>query len=123
MSIVKPEAPFLQAPEKNWLGWGRSQNHVSAPVCQTRCTAQVRRQSFGLGMDREFDQRSTARAGCGAVNTASRKTPQGQFLQQLKDKADANKYRAQGEPIHLMCVEFRQESRSVVGFEVAAIEA
>jgi hypothetical protein len=43
--------------------------------------------------------------------------PDGKALQQLKDKSDADKYRAQGEPIHLIGVEFSQESRSVAGFE------
>ena len=50
-------------------------------------------------------------------------TPQGKALQQLKDKGYADKYRARGEPIHLIGVEFSKESRSVVGFEVAGIEA
>ena len=49
-------------------------------------------------------------------------TPQGKALQQLKDKGYADKYRARGEPIHLIGVEFSKESRSVVGFEVAGIE-
>ena len=39
-------------------------------------------------------------------------------LQQIKDKAYADKYRAAGEPIHLIGVEFSKEQRSVVGFEV-----
>ena len=49
--------------------------------------------------------------------------PQGKALQQLKDKGYADKYRARREPIHLIGVEFSKESRSVVGFEVAGIEA
>ncbi len=44
--------------------------------------------------------------------------PQGRALQQIKDKAYADKYRARGEPIHLIGVEFSREERSVVGFEV-----
>ena len=39
-------------------------------------------------------------------------------LQQLKDKAYADKYRAEGEPIHLIDVEFSKEQRSVTRFEV-----
>ncbi len=45
-------------------------------------------------------------------------TPKGSALQQIKDKAYADKYRAEGEPIHLIGVEFSKEQRSVVGFEV-----
>jgi hypothetical protein len=44
--------------------------------------------------------------------------PEGAALQQLKDRAYADKYRARGEPIHLIGVEFSRDSRSVVGFEV-----
>lgn len=45
-------------------------------------------------------------------------SPQGQALQQLKDKAYAEKYRARQEPIHLIGVEFSKDQRAVVGFEV-----
>jgi len=41
----------------------------------------------------------------------------------LKDKNYAEKYKAEGVPIHLIGVEFSKESRSVVGFEVEAIDA
>ena len=44
--------------------------------------------------------------------------PEGKALQQLRDRAYADKYRARGEPIHLIGVEFSRDSRSVVGFEV-----
>ncbi|MDP3828123.1 MAG: ATP-binding protein [Polaromonas sp.] len=44
----------------------------------------------------------------------------GSALQQTKDKAYADKYRARGEPIHLIGVEFNKASRNIVGFEVAA---
>lgn len=44
--------------------------------------------------------------------------PEGQALQQLKDKGYADKYRARGEPIHLIGVEFSRDTRSVVGFAV-----
>ena len=47
--------------------------------------------------------------------------PQGQALQQLKDQAYADKYRARGEPIHLVGVEFSKEQRSVVGFAVETL--
>jgi hypothetical protein len=39
-------------------------------------------------------------------------------LQQIKDKAYADKYRSRGEPIHLIGVEFSKTSRNVVEFEV-----
>lgn len=44
--------------------------------------------------------------------------PEGKALQQLRDRAYADKYRTRGEPIHLIGVEFSRESRSVVAFEV-----
>ena len=43
---------------------------------------------------------------------------QGMALQQIKDRGYADKYRARGEPIHLIGVEFRKDSRNIVGFEV-----
>jgi hypothetical protein len=47
-------------------------------------------------------------------------TTQGKALQQIKDRGYADKYRARGEPIHLIGVEFSKESRNIVGFEVEA---
>ena len=47
--------------------------------------------------------------------------PEGRALQQIKDKGYADKYRAGGEPIHLVGVEFSKLSRSVVGFEVESL--
>lgn len=47
--------------------------------------------------------------------------PDGKALQQLKDRAYADKYRAIGQPIHLVGVEFSREQRSVVGFNVETI--
>ena len=44
--------------------------------------------------------------------------PEGGALQQIKDRCYADKYRARGEAIHLIGVEFSKEARSVVGFEV-----
>lgn len=49
--------------------------------------------------------------------------PEGKALQQLRDRGYADKYRARGEPIHLVGIEFSRDSRSVVGFEVQSIEA
>ncbi|NHN75978.1 ATP-binding protein [Azotobacter chroococcum] len=43
--------------------------------------------------------------------------PQGKALQQIRERGYAEKYRARGEPIHLIGVEFSRERRSVVGFE------
>lgn len=45
--------------------------------------------------------------------------PEGNALQQIKDKGYADKYRSLNQPIHLIGVEFSKESRNVVGFEVA----
>ena len=41
-------------------------------------------------------------------------TPQGKALQQLQDRAYAEKYRSRGEPIHLIGIEFSREQRNVV---------
>jgi hypothetical protein len=46
--------------------------------------------------------------------------PQGRALQQIKDRGYADKYRARGEPIHLVGVEFSRAGRNIVGFEVQA---
>ena len=45
----------------------------------------------------------------------------GAALQQIKDRGYADKYRARGEPIHLVGVEFGRAERNVVGFEVETI--
>jgi hypothetical protein len=50
-------------------------------------------------------------------------SPEGAALQQLKDRAYADKYRARGEPIHLIGVEFSRAQRSVVGFGVETLAA
>lgn len=44
--------------------------------------------------------------------------PEGNALQQIKDKAYADKYRHLKQPIHLVGVEFSKDQRNVVGFEV-----
>ena len=44
--------------------------------------------------------------------------PEGRALQQIKDRGYADKYRAEGSPIHLIGVEFSREKRCVVGFEI-----
>ncbi|MFY0992466.1 ATP-binding protein [Halomonas sp. C05BenzN] len=43
--------------------------------------------------------------------------PEGKALQQLKDQGYADKYRAQGKPIHLIGVEFSREKRQIVAFD------
>ena len=48
-------------------------------------------------------------------------TPQGQALQQIKERGYADKYRAEGLPIYLIGVEFSREQRSVVGFGVETL--
>lgn len=47
--------------------------------------------------------------------------PEGNALQQIKDKAYADKYRALNQLIHLIGVEFSKDERNVVGFEVDGI--
>jgi hypothetical protein len=46
--------------------------------------------------------------------------PDGRALQQIKDKGYAEKYRALGQPIHLIGVEFSRVERNVMGFEISA---
>ena len=45
---------------------------------------------------------------------------EGAAMVQLKERRYADKYRARGEPIHLIAVEFSANERDVVGFEVEA---
>jgi len=45
----------------------------------------------------------------------------GGALQQLKDRGYADPYRASGQPIHLIGVEFSRKRRTVVGFEVESL--
>jgi hypothetical protein len=47
--------------------------------------------------------------------------PAGRALQQLKDRGYAAPYRALGQPIHLIGIEFSREQRGVVGFEVETL--
>ena len=47
----------------------------------------------------------------------------GEALRQIKDRGYADKYRARGEPIHLVGIEFGRVERNVVGFEVETIAA
>ena len=46
--------------------------------------------------------------------------PPGSALAQLRERGYAAKYRARGEPIHLIGVEFSRETRNLTAFEVAA---
>ena len=45
--------------------------------------------------------------------------PPGSALAQLKERRYADKYRGQGEPIHLVGVEFSRETRNITAFETA----
>ena len=45
--------------------------------------------------------------------------PPGSALKQLQERGYADKYRGQGEPIHLIGVEFSRETRNVTAFDVA----
>ena len=56
-----------------------------------------------------FEFKVVERAGKGAA------------MAQLKERRYADKYRARGEPIHLIAVEFSANARNVVGFEVEAV--
>ena len=47
--------------------------------------------------------------------------PDGGALRQIKERGYADKYRALGQPIHLIGIEFSRDSRSVVGFEVESL--
>lgn len=47
--------------------------------------------------------------------------PEGKALEQIKNKRYADKYRARGEPIHLIGVEFSKVSRNIVGFDVETL--
>ncbi|WP_295401280.1 ATP-binding protein [uncultured Thiocystis sp.] len=47
--------------------------------------------------------------------------PEGKALQQIKDRGYADQYRAEGQPIHLIGVEFSRERRTLVGFEVETV--
>jgi len=49
--------------------------------------------------------------------------PEGRALAQLEARGYADRYRASGEPIHLIGVEFSREQRTVVGFEVRSLPA
>ncbi|MEZ5451562.1 MAG: ATP-binding protein [Thiothrix sp.] len=47
--------------------------------------------------------------------------PEGNALQQIKDRHYADKYRSLNQPIHLLGVEFSKDSRNIVGFEVERV--
>ena len=49
-------------------------------------------------------------------------SPEGRALRQLQDRGYADKYRAEGCPIHLIGVEFSRENRNIAGFEVEVVE-
>ncbi|MBE0506137.1 MAG: ATP-binding protein [Marinospirillum sp.] len=48
---------------------------------------------------------------------------QGNALQQIKDKGYADKYRASGQQLHLIGVEFSREQRQILVFEVETVSA
>ncbi|TAN51183.1 MAG: hypothetical protein EPN21_07230 [Methylococcaceae bacterium] len=47
---------------------------------------------------------------------------EGKAMAQIKANGYANKYRARGEPIHLIGVEFSRVERNIVGFDVEAAD-
>ena len=48
--------------------------------------------------------------------------PEGRALAQIKGRGYADKYRAEGIPIHLIGVEMSRERRTLVGFEVESLD-
>jgi Protein of unknown function (DUF1703). len=48
--------------------------------------------------------------------------PEGRALEQIKARGYAEKYRAEGLPMHLMGIEFSKEKRALVEFEVETLE-
>ena len=51
------------------------------------------------------------------------RAPAGQALAQLQTRRYADKYRALGQPIHLIGVEFSEHTRSLAGFEALTLDA
>lgn len=49
--------------------------------------------------------------------------PEGAALAQIKARGYADKYRAEGLPIHLVGIEISRERRALVGFEVETLSA
>ena len=47
---------------------------------------------------------------------------EGRALLQIKERGYADKYRGNGQPIHLIGVEFSRERRNLVAFEVEHLE-
>ena len=47
--------------------------------------------------------------------------PEGAARAQLKERRYADQYRARGEPIHLIAVEFSRNSRNVAAFAAASV--
>jgi hypothetical protein len=45
----------------------------------------------------------------------------GDALAQIKAQGYADKYRARGEPVHLIGIEFSRAARNLVGFEVETL--
>ena len=48
-------------------------------------------------------------------------SPKGSALQQIKDRGYAEKYRAEGLPIHLIGIDFSRQERTLVGFETETL--
>ncbi|MCL2424169.1 MAG: PD-(D/E)XK nuclease domain-containing protein, partial [Micrococcales bacterium] len=49
--------------------------------------------------------------------------PPGAAMTQIEDRGYADKYLAQGQPVHLVGVEFSREQRTIIGFDVRTIPA
>ncbi|PWR00606.1 ATP-binding protein [Leucothrix pacifica] len=48
-------------------------------------------------------------------------SPEGKALQQIKDKAYADKFVGNGQPVYLLGVEFSKDQRNIVGFDVERV--
>ena len=54
-----------------------------------------------------------------ADRTASSGAPPGSALAQLLERRYADRYRAAGEPIHVVGVEFSRDTRNITAFDVS----
>ena len=99
--------------------------------CNKRTPAQIARQlhasassSSRIRCKRTANTLPPARGAAALRRSAaplqpSRLHPPGSALAQLQERGYADKYRARGEPIHLIGVEFSRATRNLTAFEVA----
>jgi hypothetical protein len=58
---------------------------------------------------------------CNLANPWVELNPDGRALQQVEDRGYADKYAAEGQPIHLIGGEFSRERRTLLGFELESL--